>query len=173
MLKKLLINSCNKKGKIFTSNMHFRMSSDDTVTCVSGEGPGPSPGGIAGHTNADQTSEGPSLKTGRIAGSAVTGKGIKRRLNVKSYEVKYDTIVNVERGGKTRKQIAFDFGIPTSTLSTWIKNSDEIKKKYLSGEMGSQRKKCAMLVLALQNFTRVVSLSSLNKLHFRYFRSFS
>jgi hypothetical protein len=30
----------------------------------------------------------------------------------------------------------------TSTLSTWIKNSDEIKKKYLSGEMGSQRKKC-------------------------------
>jgi hypothetical protein len=32
--------------------------------------------------------------------------------------------------------------LPTSTLSTWIKNSDEIKKKYLSGEMGSQRKKC-------------------------------
>jgi hypothetical protein len=50
------------------------MSSDDTVTRVSGEGPGPSPGGIAGHTNAEQ--------------------------------------------------IALDFGIPTSTLSTWIKNSD-------------------------------------------------
>ena len=31
----------------------------------------------------------------------------------------------------------------------------------------------AMLVLALQNFARVVSLSSLNKLHFRYFRSSS
>ena len=29
-----------------------------------------------------------------------------------------------------------------STLSTWIKNSDEIKRKYLSGEMGTQRKKC-------------------------------
>jgi hypothetical protein len=42
--------------------MSFRMSSDDTVTCVSGEGPRPSPGGIAGHTNADQTSEGPSLE---------------------------------------------------------------------------------------------------------------
>jgi hypothetical protein len=44
------------------------------------------PGGIAGHTNADQTSEGPSLKTGGIAGSAVTGKGIKRKLDAKSYE---------------------------------------------------------------------------------------
>ena len=41
----LLINSCNKRGNFFTSNMSFRMSSDDTVTCVSGEGPGPSPGG--------------------------------------------------------------------------------------------------------------------------------
>jgi hypothetical protein len=39
--------------------MSFRMSPDDTVACVSSEGPGPSPGGIAGHTNADQTSEGP------------------------------------------------------------------------------------------------------------------
>jgi hypothetical protein len=72
-------------------------------------------GGIAGHTNADQTSEGPSLKTGVIAGSAVTGKGIKS----KSFR-----------------------------------------------ESGH-----AMLVLALQNFARVVSLSSLNKLHFRYFRT--
>ena len=50
--------------------------------------------------------------------------------------------MTVERGGKTKKQIALDFGIPTFTLSTWIKNSDEIKKKYLSGEMGSQRKTC-------------------------------
>ena len=92
----LLINSCNKRGNFFTSNMSFRMSSDDTVTRVSGEGPGPSPGGIAGHTNADQTSEGPSLKTGGITGSAVTGKGIKRKLDAKSYEVKYDAIVTVE-----------------------------------------------------------------------------
>ena len=105
----LLINSCNKRGNFFTSNMSFRMSSDDTVTRVSGEGPGPSPGGIAGHTNADQTSEGPSLKTGGITGSAVTGKGIKRKLDAKSYEVKYDAIVTVERGGKTKKTNCFRF----------------------------------------------------------------
>jgi hypothetical protein len=36
------------------------------------------------HTNADQTSEGPSLKTWGIAGSAVTGKVIKRKLGTKS-----------------------------------------------------------------------------------------
>ena len=59
----LLINSCNKRGNFLTSNMSFRMSYDDTVTCVSGEGPWPSPGGIAGHTNVDQTSEGPSLSS--------------------------------------------------------------------------------------------------------------
>ena len=85
----LLINSCNKRGNFFTSNMSFRMSSDDTVTRVSGEGPGPSPGGIAGHTNADQTSEGPSLKTGGITGSAVTGKGIKRKLDAISQNWHY------------------------------------------------------------------------------------
>ena len=64
--------------------MSFRMSSDDTVTCVSGEGPRPSSGGIAGHTNADQTSEGSSLKPGDVAGSAVTGKDIKHKLDTKS-----------------------------------------------------------------------------------------
>ena len=50
--------------------------------------------------------------------------------------------MTVERGGKSKKQIASEFGIPMSTLLTWIKNSEEIKKKYLSGEMGTQRKKC-------------------------------
>lgn len=122
--------------------MPFRMSSDDTVTRDLGEGPGPSLGGIANITNADQTSEGPGVKPGGIAGSAVAGKGIKRKLDAKSYETKYDAIMTVERGGKSKKQIAADFGIPMSTLSTWLKKSEDIKTKYLSGEMGAQRKKC-------------------------------
>jgi hypothetical protein len=33
------------KSKAICFFMSFRMSSDDTVTRVSGEGPGPSPGG--------------------------------------------------------------------------------------------------------------------------------
>jgi hypothetical protein len=34
--------------------MSFRMSSDDTVTRVSGEGPRPSPGGIAGQRHSER-----------------------------------------------------------------------------------------------------------------------
>jgi len=121
--------------------MPFRMSSDQTATREQGEGPGPSTGGIAKFTNADQASEGPGVKPGGIAGSAVAGKGIKRKLDAKSYETKFDAIMTVELGGKSKKQIASDFGIPMSTLSTWLKNKEEIKNKYLSGEMGSRRKK--------------------------------
>ena len=86
-------------------------------------------------------------------------------------------------------------------LSTWIKNSDEIKKKYLSGEMRSQRKKCRIakfpeveeaLLKWFKNardqniplcgdtlkdqarfFATRFGISSLNKLHFRYFNSSS
>ena len=122
--------------------MSFTMSSDKPSTSGSGEGPGPSSGGIARFiTLAEQPSQGPSVKTGGITGSAVGGKGIKRKLDVKSYETKYEAIMAVEKGVKAKKQIAADFGIPVSTLSTWIKKGDEIKQKYLTGGMGSQRKK--------------------------------
>jgi len=47
----------------------------------------------------------------------------------------------VEKGVKAKKQIAADFGIPISTLSTLIKKGDEIKQKYHTGEMGWQRKR--------------------------------
>jgi hypothetical protein len=109
------------------------MSNDKPSTIGSGEGPGPSPGGIARFiTLAEQSNQGPSVKTGGISGSVVAGKGIKR---------KYEAIMAVEKGVKAKKQIAADFGIPISTLSTWIKKGDEMKQKYLTGEMGSQRKK--------------------------------
>ena len=44
--------------------MSFRMSSDSTVTRDIGEGPGSNLVGIANFTNAEQTSEGPSIKPG-------------------------------------------------------------------------------------------------------------
>ena len=113
--------------------MSFTMSNDKPSTIGSGERPGPSPGGIARFiTLAEQSNQGPSVKTGGISGSVVAGKGIKR---------KYEAIMAVEKGVKAKKQIAADFGIPISTLSTWIKKGDEMKQKYLTGEMGSQRKK--------------------------------
>jgi hypothetical protein len=112
----LLINSCNKRRNFFTSNMSFRMSPDDTVACVSSEGPGPSPGGIAGHTNADQTSEGPSLKTWGIAGSAVTGKDIKHKLDTKSYKIKYDAIVTAGISSSKFRSSCLPFVVKQTTL---------------------------------------------------------
>ena len=53
-----------KNELVFQLNMSFRMSSDSTVTLDLGEGPGPSLGGIANFTNAEQTSERPSIKPG-------------------------------------------------------------------------------------------------------------
>ena len=121
--------------------MSFTMSNDKPSTIGSGEGPGPSPRGIARFiTLAEQSNQGPSVKTGGISGSVVAGKGIKR---------KYEAIMAVEKGVKAKKQIAADFGIPISTLSTWIKKGDEMKQKYLTGEMGSQRKK-----VGVQNFQK-------------------
>jgi hypothetical protein len=96
--------------------MSFRMSSDDTVTCVSGEGPRPSPGGIARHTNADQTSEGPSLKTGGVAGSAVTGKDIKHKLDTKSYQVRYDAIVTAGFSSSKFRSSCLPFVVKQTTL---------------------------------------------------------
>ena len=56
-----------------------------------------------------------------ITGSVVGGNGIKSKLDVNFYETKYEAIMAVEKGVKAIKQIAADFGIPISTLSTLIK----------------------------------------------------
>ena len=50
-----------------------------------------------------------------ITRSVVGGKGIQPRLDVKSYETKYEAIMAVEKVVKAKKQIATDFGIPIST----------------------------------------------------------
>ena len=41
-------------------------------------------------------------------------RGVKRTLDAKSYEVKYEAILEVEKGGKSKKQIAEQFKIPTA-----------------------------------------------------------
>ncbi|XP_069134649.1 tigger transposable element-derived protein 6-like [Argopecten irradians] len=115
------------------------MTDFQTARCSS-EGPGTQPGGIARIGSTEQFSEGPGVKSGGITGS-VFGKGLKRKLESKSYDVKYEAIMEVEKGVKSKKQIAADFGIPQSTLSTWMKNNAQIKQKFLSGEVGPQRKK--------------------------------
>lgn len=65
----------------------------------------------------------------------------KRKLNVKSIETKYEAILAVERGEKRKSEIAKEFGIPSNTLSSWLKCADKIKNAYLSSSYGPERKK--------------------------------
>ena len=82
----------------------------------SGEGPG-RPGGITRSVTATQQS---------IRKSALGGKGVKRKLNVKNIDTKYEAVMAVERGEKSKSQIAKEFGVPANTLSTWLKNKESI-----------------------------------------------
>lgn len=95
-----------------------QVSSQSSLTEQSGEGPGQS-GGIAR-----------SVKTAPNAKSALGGKGVKRKINMKSIDSKYEAIMAVEKGEKSKSQIARDFGVPANTLSTWLKNKENIIEAY-------------------------------------------
>ncbi|XP_033728149.1 tigger transposable element-derived protein 4-like [Pecten maximus] len=66
---------------------------------------------------------------------------VKRKLNVKSIETKYEAILAVERGNRRKSDIAKDFGIPSNTLSSWLKCADKIKNAFLNSTYGPERKK--------------------------------
>ena len=101
---------------------------------------GPRNGGITGSecmtVTAEQPGEGPS--NGGIARSATGKKGVKRKIEAKDFEVKYNAILEVEKGQKAKSVIAKEFNIPASTLSTWLKNANAIKEAYL--KFGLKRK---------------------------------
>ena len=63
----------------------------------------------------------------------------KRKLNTKSIKDTYSAIKGVE-DGKTKSQVAANYGIPKNTLSTWLKNKDKIfevtKKESYSKRQG-------------------------------------
>jgi len=50
----------------------------------------------------------------------------KRKLKTLTLSKKVEVIKAVKSGLKRKKDIATEFGIPTSTLSTILKNADEI-----------------------------------------------
>ena len=65
---------------------------------------------------------------------------MKRRLVTKSLEVKYKAIVAVEQGRK-KTDVARDFEVPLSTLSTWLKNGEDIKSAFASSSSVPQAKR--------------------------------
>ena len=104
----------------------------------SNEGPRSDSGGIVRSVNftsvAEQSSQGPF--SGGITGSA--RKGVKRKLDNKSLEMKYEVLMEVEKGVKTKKQIADHYGLAQSTLSTWLKKADGIKNAFLNSDFSAK-----------------------------------
>ena len=86
---------------------------------------------------AEQPSQGPV--SGGITGSAK--KGVKRKLDNKSLEPKYEVLMEVEKGTRSKKQIADQYGLAQSTLSTWLKKAEDIKNAFLNGDYSSKQKK--------------------------------
>ena len=62
--------------------------------------------------------------------SASGKQGTKRKHDNKTIEFKYAAIMEVEKGVKSKAQIARDLGLNSSTLSTWLNQSDSIKQGY-------------------------------------------
>ncbi|KAH3727114.1 hypothetical protein DPMN_053039 [Dreissena polymorpha] len=69
-----------------------------------------------------QSREGPGIQPGGISGSA------KQKLEIQSFKEKYAAIIEVEKGLKTKKKKAEEFGIPQNTLSMWIKKRTRLKR---------------------------------------------
>jgi transposase-like protein len=91
--------------------------------------------------NTEQSGEGPS-QSGRIPRSVSNVKNQKKRkYGVNSVETKYAAIVEAEKGSKSKCDIAKDFNIPPSTLSTWLKQSDKIKAAMQTSDFSHARKR--------------------------------
>ena len=56
-------------------------------------------------------------------------------------QFKYDAILEVEKGVKTKSQIAEELGIKHNTLSTWLKKADTYKKAYETQQFGPDNKR--------------------------------
>ena len=64
----------------------------------------------------------------------------KRKLNALTLSDKIKLISEVDKGLKKKKDIAADFGIPQSTLSTIIKNREEIMKNTENGVQNDRKR---------------------------------
>ena len=54
---------------------------------------------------------------------------------------KYQAILEVEKGEKTKAAIAADYGVPPNTLSTWLKKKEEYKQAFLTQSFGPANKR--------------------------------
>ena len=65
--------------------------------------------------------------------------GTKRKAENKSCKLKYKALKELEKG-TTLKDVAAQFGVPISTLSTWKKNKEKIIEQYNGGQLSKRVK---------------------------------
>ena len=63
----------------------------------------------------------------------------KRKLQIHKIETKYRAILDVEAGSRSKSEVAKCYGIPLSTLSTWVKNAEKTKDAFMAN--GNARKR--------------------------------
>ena len=63
----------------------------------------------------------------------------KRKLNTKSVTDKYNALKEVE-DGKTKSRVAAKYGIPKYTLSTWLKNKDNVFEATEKGKNSKRQR---------------------------------
>ena len=56
-------------------------------------------------------------------------------------QTKYEAILEVEKGQKTKSLIAKEIGVPPNTLSTWLSKAESLKKAYETQEFGPKMKR--------------------------------
>ena len=62
-----------------------------------------------------------------------------RKLQTHKIETKYRAILDVEAGSRSKSEVAKCYGIPLSTLSTWVKNAEKTKDVFMAN--GNARKR--------------------------------
>ena len=68
-------------------------------------------------------------------------KGLKRKCEPRTIDFKYKVLIDVERGTKSKSKLAEEYSISCSTLSTWIKNKQQIFDAYHGDKFESNRKR--------------------------------
>ena len=65
----------------------------------------------------------------------------KRKRTDYSLDIKYKSIQDIVKGVQSRTQIAYELGVPKSTVARWIKDKDKIFSSYQSSKFEQERKR--------------------------------
>lgn len=67
--------------------------------------------------------------------------GVKMKRQCRSLAVKYQALLDLETGGKSKGEVCRDYNITHSTLSTWVKIAGNIKNAFYENEQARHRKR--------------------------------